>query len=87
MRITIRLYPKQLLNQTQTTIASLHLLAKHDLYAFTEARKAQRKSRSAHICPAHSDAVLLPLRRYPIIPTFALGVGQKRLPIALHLQY
>jgi len=49
--------------------------------------KAQRKSRSAHICPAHSDAVLLPLRRYPIIPTFALGVGQKRLPIALHLQY
>ena len=35
MRITIRLYPKQLLNQTQTTTAPLHLLTKHDLYAFT----------------------------------------------------
>ena len=41
---TIRLYPKQLLKQTQTTTASLHLLAKPDLYTFTKARKAQGKS-------------------------------------------
>lgn len=85
MRITIRLYPKQLLNQTQTTIASLHLLTKHDLYAFLKQRKSSETSSSAHTYSSHSDTVFLPLRRYPIIHTFALGVGQKRLPIALHL--
>ena len=48
-------------------------------------KESPGKSSSAYTRPSHSDAVFLPLRRYPIIHTFAPGVGQKRLPIALHL--